>query len=233
MRNVVDLIPNIDALPERQRSTYPEIQSDQFWRLYDICSKYSMLHVTGFYNLYQSVNYIIDNDIAGDFIECGCFLGGASIFMWHTSMLRGAPRTIRLFDTFAGFSPDEEDEFLGMKQPGSALPDFEAAVVANITEAEANVSDFIFTRGKVEDTLVGFRPDAISILRLDTDFYTSTKVELETLYPALSPGGVLIVDDYGVYKGSRQATDEFLAATRPAPLLNRIGIGIWAGVKPG
>lgn len=72
----------------------------------------------------------------------------------------------------------------------------------------------------------------MALLRLDTDFYSSTKIELEVLYPQLCPGGVLIVDDYGLFQGARKATDEYFAAADRKPLLNRIDVGVWAGVKP-
>ena len=65
--------------------------------------------------------------------------------------------------------------------------------------------------GKVEDTLLKKEnlPESISVLRLDTDWYESTKIELEVLYPRLVKGGILIVDDYGMWNGSRRAVDEY------------------------
>lgn len=79
-----------------------------------------------------------------------------------------------------------------------------------------------FIKGKVEDTLRDERnlPEKIAVLRLDTDWYESTKVELEVLYPRLRPGGVLIIDDYGYWQGARKAVDEYFA-DRPV-LLHRI-----------
>ena len=66
-------------------------------------------------------------------------------------------------------------------------------------------------KGMVEDTLPSQAPNEISILRLDTDWYDSTKHELEVLYPRLSPGGVLIIDDYGYWAGARKAVDEYFS----------------------
>ena len=79
--------------------------------------------------------------------------------------------------------------------------------------------------GKVEDTIPRDLPEQISILRLDTDWYASTKHELETAYPRLSPGGVLIIDDYAHWAGSKQATDEFVAALDEPLLLQRMSGG--------
>jgi len=87
-------------------------------------------------------------------------------------------------------------------------------------------------KGKVEETLPHAAPSRISILRLDTDWYESTLHELVTLYPRLSPGGVLIVDDYGFWAGARKAVDEFFAANNIAAFLHRIDESGIILVKP-
>ena len=73
-----------------------------------------------------------------------------------------------------------------------------------------------FVKGKVEDTLVdpANLPQKITVLRLDTDFFTSTKIEMDVLFPRLVSGGVLLVDDYCNWEGSKRAIDEFLARNR-------------------
>jgi O-methyltransferase len=68
----------------------------------------------------------------------------------------------------------------------------------------------------------GRRPAQIALLRLDTDWYESTKHTLEHLYPRLAPGGVLMIDDYVHWKGSRQATDEYFSKTASPLLLGRV-----------
>jgi hypothetical protein len=95
-----------------------------------------------------------------------------------------------------------------------------AAVRANVLRTGYPEHLLEFVAGPVEETLPGRRPDAISLLRLDTDFYKSTRHELEHLYPRLARGGVLIVDDYGAYDGARLATDEYF--TGHPVLLSRI-----------
>ena len=79
-----------------------------------------------------------------------------------------------------------------------------------------------FVQGRVENTLPAAAPPEIALLRLDTDWYESTRHELEHLYPRLVDGGVLIVDDYGYWQGARQAVDEYFGETGEAILLNRI-----------
>ena len=87
-------------------------------------------------------------------------------------------------------------------------------------------------KGKVEDTLPGHAPDHIAVLRLDTDWYASTKHEMEHLYPRLARGGVLIIDDYGHWAGSRQAVDEYLAEHGIHLLLNRTDYTGRMALKP-
>jgi predicted O-methyltransferase YrrM len=86
-------------------------------------------------------------------------------------------------------------------------------------------------KGKVEDTVPGAAPETIALLRLDTDWYESTRHELEHLFPRLSPGGVIIIDDYGHWQGARRATDEYLQQNRIRLLLNRIDYTARIGVK--
>jgi O-methyltransferase len=88
-----------------------------------------------------------------------------------------------------------------------------------------------FVKGKVEETIPGNAPETLALLRLDTDWYESTRHELEHLYPRLSAGGVLIVDDYGHWRGCRKAVDEYFARTMARPLLNRIDYTARIGIR--
>jgi O-methyltransferase len=87
-----------------------------------------------------------------------------------------------------------------------------------------------YVSGRVEETIPESAPSEIALLRLDTDWYGSTRHELEHLYPRLVSGGVLIVDDYGHYAGARQAVDEYFAG-RPI-LLARVDYTGRMAVKP-
>jgi hypothetical protein len=90
-----------------------------------------------------------------------------------------------------------------------------------------------FVKGKVEDTIPAGAPEKIAFLRLDTDWYESTKHELEHLYDRLVPHGVLIIDDYGHWAGSRQAVDEYLAKLPPPrPYLARLDYAARVAIKP-
>ncbi len=88
-------------------------------------------------------------------------------------------------------------------------------------------------KGLVEDTIPAQAPEQLAMLRLDTDWYASTKHELEQLYPRLAEGGVLIVDDYGHYEGARKAVDEYFDDTGHRVLLNRIDYTGRIAIKQG
>jgi hypothetical protein len=235
MKYARDLFPTIDDLPTRQIHSFPELADEQaFWQFYESSKSFSLLHVPGFYNLYQSIKYIKANRIRGALVECGCFLGGAAIFMGLVSRYLGWRAEIILFDTFEGPPIGSEDVIFGhhkLETPNK-LPDYERAVRDNISGVLGSCDGYTFVRGLVEDTLPTFKVPQLALARLDTDFYSSTKIELHTLYPRLANGGVLTIDDYGMFAGSRRATDEYFAAHSRPPLLNRIDGGVWSGVKP-
>jgi O-methyltransferase len=232
LQTIYDVWPHVEETEPRQRERFPEIIEEEFWEVYDLAKPYSMLGVPGFYNLYQSLRYVAANRIQGQLIECGVFLGGACIFtalMRHRLGLQD--RTIHAFDTFTGFPEGSVDARRGKRMVGPSLADNYAAVRDNF-EKTCGTDRIEFHVGPVEETLPTFSVPPISLIRFDTDHYSSTKIEFEQLYPSLVPGGVLIIDDYGTFDGARRATDEYLAQCRVKPLLNRVDLGVWAGVKP-
>ena len=84
------------------------------------------------------------------------------------------------------------------------------------------IKNIIYIKGKVEETIPEIIPGKISLLRLDTDWYESTLHNLNHLFPLLSKGGILILDDYGHWQGARKAVDEYLEKNNVKILLNRI-----------
>jgi hypothetical protein len=109
---------------------------------------------------------------------------------------------------------------------------------ASLEEVKSNLLNLgypndriFFIQGKVEDTIPLQIPENISILRLDTDFYESTRHELDHLFPRLSEGGVLIVDDYGFWQGQKKAVDEYFRKNEVRMLLNRIDYLGRVGIK--
>jgi len=198
--------------------------------------------------LIHATRYVHENNIAGDLVECGVWRGGSSMAMALTSRHLGAvDRDIYLYDTFEGMSePSEADvshRGLSAKQELEASGDgseFSDWCLGTLDEVKGNLattgypeSNLHFVKGKIEETVPETVPRQIALLRLDTDWYESTKHELEHLFPLLSPGGVLILDDYGYWQGARKAVDEYIAENNVQILLNRIDFTGRIGVKSG
>jgi hypothetical protein len=201
--------------------------------------------------LVQAARYIDRYKIPGAIVECGVWRGGSMLAVAHTLLRLGVTdRDLHLFDTFTGMTAATErdvrisegkhaDELLAATGPGPmawARPGRFVATLDDVTEGFAALDypkDRIhFVPGAVEDTVPRHAPDEIAILRLDTDWYESTRHELTHLYKRLAPGGVLIIDDYGTWQGSKEATDEFLDETGEPLLLTRVAQSRVA-VKPG
>lgn len=231
MKTVYQDRPSIDDLPARQPKHFPEIENAEFWDLYGQAKPYSLTNIPGFYNLYQSIDYLHRNRIAGDIAEFDCFLGGCGIFVKLMLRSRSDKRRMLVFDTFTGFPAGQKDVMRGKPVSSVRYDDFLEEVKDNYSHALADYSGVSFVQGPVEETLPDFKFSALALARLDTDFYSSTKAELKYAYPALVKGGVIIIDDYGMFQGSRRATDEYFTKEAP-PLFNRINGTIWAGVKP-
>lgn len=230
---VYDIFPDIE--PSRQRSFFPDLVDDAFWEVVDQARPYTMLCIEALYELYEAIRYVARNRIEGDLVECGAFMGGAVFAAAEWAQRCGmSDRRFFLYDTFCGFpsgTPPETDVQGNVVQM-YAHPDY-LPVARNLIARSSWPQDrFVFVEGDVATTLTETRPERIALLRLDTDVYDSTRVELEQLYPLLSPGGVLIIDDYGQFRGARRATDEFMAQQASAPLLHRVSYGVRSGIKP-
>lgn len=234
LRKVNQLHAGIDKIHADELAYYSEIQDSEFRDCFRLACPYSMVHVPGFFNVYQSLSYIKNNDIPGDFVECGCGLGGVAIFLRLLLMRWGMKRKILIFDTFEGPPVGSSDIIHGGKVFvwKEAINNHRAGTEQNIIDVTGSLDGFEIIEGLVEETLPKMSIPDLALMRLDTDFYSSTKTELEYLYPRLVRGGVLIIDDYGYFQGSRRATNEYFTQTRPLPLLNRIDESVWSGVKP-
>jgi hypothetical protein len=182
------------------------------------------------WSLVQAFEYVNQNNIAGDFVECGLWKGGNLILLSSLQEQMGTDRLIYGFDTFTGMvQPQASDlDYLGnsaaemmvktQKVDGAhSIHAFASLDLVKNYLFENNSKNIKLIQGDVLETLKNPRnlPEKIAILRLDTDWYASTKIELEVLYPLLEPGGVLIIDDYGHFEGARKAVDEYFQTDRP------------------
>lgn len=207
--------------------------------------KFTMTSVERLYALRKSVEYIVKNEIPGDFVECGVWRGGSSMMAAMTFKEMKSLRDLHLFDTFEGMTAPTINDVSITGQTAEAQLKTESKAdptsvwcVASLDEVKANLAstgypkDLVhFHKGMVESTIPQNSPSQISILRLDTDWYESTRHELEHLYSRLSVGGVLIIDDYGHWQGARKATDEFFLSKASPILLNRVDYTGRIGIK--
>ncbi len=182
-------------------------------------SKYTMTSNVKIFSLIKAFEYVNKFKIAGDFVECGVYTGGNVMILKKLIEKNKLNKKIYAYDTFEGMTaPTSYD----VKIDGTiAKKKFKKnwancsldKVKQNFKETKLNTQNIKFIKGKVENTLKIKKnlPKKISILRLDTDFYESTKSELQKLYPLLVEGGVLIIDDYGSWLGAKKATDEYFS----------------------
>jgi O-methyltransferase len=185
------------------------------------------------YALIQAVRYVSTNGIAGAIVECGVWKGGSMAAAAKTLIqMQDVSRDLYLFDTFEGMSePTANDvDYSGKRADEVMLENAnfkcEDAPLERVKEVLYGTGyskgKIHFVQGKVEETIPAGAPQAIALLRLDTDWYESTRHELVHLFPRLAKNGVIIIDDYGHWKGSQRACDEYFTENQIPILLNRI-----------
>lgn len=214
--------------PQPVEELIPEASDWQRQMIEDV-RPYTMTSLPALWATAQAVDHVVERGVAGEFVECGVWRGGNVILAGLMRRRLGADFMIRAYDTFAGMTPPTEfdakplsDLDVRAKFERMAAGDHNEWCYASLEDVEANyallVGDdaLITVKGSVLDTLTdpANLPERISVLRLDTDFYDSTLVELETLWPRLSVGGVLMIDDFGEWAGARKATEEYFAGRK-------------------
>jgi O-methyltransferase len=199
----------------------------------------------------DAVAYVLSRDVPGAFVECGVWRGGSVLAMIRTLQSKGIDdRDVYLFDTFEGMTrPTERDtspygepalEVWTASEEGRTAPwhGLFSPDVFNIDAVRSLMlgtgypeSHIHLVKGKVEDTVPDAAPSSIALLRLDTDWYDSTWHELNNLYPRVSSGGVLMIDDYGHWDGCRAAVDRYFQEVEAPIFLSRIDYSGRVGVK--
>ncbi len=196
----------------------------------EIASKYSMTGFERMFFLMKAIKQIKIDNIDGDFVECGVWKGGNLIlFQKMIERLKLNNRKIFAYDTYTGLSePSKSDLNINNEKAEDIINSLKKkkidpekniffckcdleTVKKNFEMNTDSNDNLICIKGEVENTLKIKKnlPTKISLLRLDTDWYESTKIELEVLFPLLSKNGILIIDDYGYWKGSKKAVDEY------------------------
>jgi hypothetical protein len=219
--------PSSAALPD----TTPDERS-----ILDRISPYTMTSRERQLAVIHATRYVTRRKIPGCFVECGVWRGGSSMAAALTLMQEGdAGRHLYLYDTFAGMTPPTAaDRSVDGTSAATLLEEDRSKstwwCIADLNDVEQNMRTtgypqerLHFIQGPVESTLPEGAPnEPIAVLRLDTDWYESTRHELTHLFPRLVEGGVLIIDDYGHWQGARKAVDEFLASIPHTFFMHRI-----------
>ncbi len=202
---------------------------------------YSMISIERLVANMDAVDHVVKRSVPGAIVECGVWRGGSIMVMLRTLLRLGdTSRDLYLFDTFEGMTLPSDADTSRFGDP--ALSEWRNAERAGRTPWETYFRSEVFNLdqvkelmystgypesrihfvvGRVEETIPQRAPDRIALLRLDTDWYESTKHELDHLYPRITEGGVLIIDDYGHWDGCRRAVDEYFATSAPPLLLAR------------
>ena len=187
--------------------------------------QYSMVGRAGLFRTHDIAAEMEKQKIDGCFVECSVARGGSSALMALVAADHNSDRKLWLFDSFEGLSePTAEDEYKeslryapgnrssDLVAPGYCLGTFEEVESLLFSKLGLNRDNIFMVKGWFQDTLPEYREktDAIAILRIDGDWYESTKCCLENLYDNVIPGGSIIIDDYESYVGAKKATDEFI-----------------------
>ena len=190
--------------------------------------------------LHDAVQHVVRAGIPGALVECGVWKGGSLLVIARALLGLGATdRDLFGFDTFTGMPPATREDVRYDGKRGTEPSAMNLSVAPSAVDVRGLVLGTGFSSdrlhlvpGRVEDTIPDSAPSEIAVLRLDTDWYESTRHELEHLYPRLASGGILIIDDYGHWQGARQATDEYLARLERPPFLARVDYTVRLAVKP-
>ena len=196
----------------------------------DICKKQTMIKTRQLLSLENFIEQINKNKLNGAIVECGVWKGGAMMWMIHCQKKYSMDRNIYLYDTFNGMPcPSVKKDCPRAMKIYNQITNNKYSrkydrwheenkwayaplelVKNNIKLVDYNNEKINYIVGDVCKTLNNSVPDEIAILRLDTDWYESTKKELNVLFPKVVKNGIVIVDDYYTWRGSKDATDEFL-----------------------
>jgi O-methyltransferase len=209
---------------------YDQATIDLYWKV----KPYTLTSHERVNALRQAVMYVAKAGIPGAIVECGVWRGGSMLVIAHTLVELGqTDRDLYLFDTFETMPPPGTHD---VDVWGHAAADTYEEALASPVYAyipQEQIKSLLvgagypeerlhFVKGMVEQTIPDGAPERIALCRLDTDWYESTAHEMEHLYPRITVGGILLIDDYGHYMGSKRAVDEYIEKHQLTLLLNRI-----------
>ena len=225
---------SIPVAPVYLRGDYGFEDEERIKAAVAIVHEYTHVSFEALATLWQQVRFVDKYRIPGALVECGVWRGGAVGLMALAHMSSAPPaRHLHLFDSFQGL-PEPRAEFdgaIGRRLAGESVNGVLQPidqVAAPLADSEQLLSDRIRYPERLTHYHVGWFQDTlprdkdsigeIALLRIDGDWYESTKVCLEHLYSKVVSNGVVIIDDYGHFEGCRRAVDEFIAS-QPVPIM--------------
>lgn len=194
-----------------------------------------------FLNLDSIVETIAHQNVPGDFFEAGVWRGGVAIYLKNLLEVHSLrEKKLWLADTFSGFPPVRDKRHKKDIKVFKTVSSFNSQI-PSVNEVQTNFDRFCllddkitFLEGDVADTLDKVDVPKLSLLHLDVDLYEPTRKCLDELYNKLSPGGFVIIDDYGVeFFNCREAVDEFRSENginEPVQMLSNY-IACWRKLK--
>jgi hypothetical protein len=219
----------------KQMEDFPPDVSELDRSIIASVKQYTMTSNERLTSLIYAVRHIVHAEVPGAIAECGVWKGGSMMAVAGTLLNEGvSDRDLFLYDTFEGMSePTEQDESFDNVPAAVQLaqtPRTEGVwcyspldeVRENLARTKYPQERIHYVKGKIEETIPENNPPRLALLRLDTDWYESTRHELQHLFPLLACGGILIIDDYGHWQGARKAVDEYLRSLPRKYYLHRI-----------
>jgi hypothetical protein len=230
----------------RFHGDFPDLSREDLEMIRSVKTE-TMTPVERLCNLLEAVRFVVRHGVEGAIVECGVWRGGSMMLVANCLLRLGATdRDLYLFDTFAGMPPPSDHDVMSDGLSARVLFDRHSngargsnwcraeveTVHENMKTTGYDERRVQYVDGPVEETLPGRAPEKIALLRLDTDFYESTRHELIHLFPRLVSGGVLIIDDYGSWLGCRRAVDEFVEQRGLRLLMTRVDNSCRVAIKP-
>ena len=201
-----------DTVMRTVAESWSLISPSEFSALFRQVRGHTMCSLARLRGLHEEVKWVVENNLAGDVVECGCARGGSAALIALSLRQLGERRNLWLFDTFEGLpapTSNDPDYEIAELFTGTCLGQLED--VQELFRDLAVADGVQFVKGLFQDTIPQSAIEHIALLHIDGDWYDSVKVCLEALYDKVVPGGIIQFDDYGYWKGARKAVDEFLA----------------------
>ncbi|MEJ7623209.1 MAG: TylF/MycF/NovP-related O-methyltransferase [Pyrinomonadaceae bacterium] len=185
-------------------------------------SRHSIVDLERLENLRLLATDIAKREIPGDFVECGTYTGGSAATV--SRVLRGTGRQSWLFDSFEGLPPVTDRDGRDAEEFVGKCVSSEDEVHEAMKSADVPREQYIIKKGWFENTFaVAPLPEKIALLHIDADWYESVLLSLETFHDSVPDGGVIALDDFGYWEGTREAFYDFVAKRGIKPLLERVG----------